>query len=116
LAILFSVVLAIALGVTGLATHAAIADSERSAMESQLADEASQLIASTDLLQRNDVAYAAPPEDTISRIYTFNEVCTPTGIKRQLKVKQQFQNAVLDGKALPLSEAGFAAVLNGKNW
>ena len=116
LAILFSFVLAIALGVTGLATHAAIADSERSAMESQLANEASQLIASTDLLQRNDVAYAPPAEDTISRIYTFNEVCTPTGTKRQMRVKQQFKTAILDGKALPLSEAGFAAVLDGKNW
>lgn len=116
LAILFSVVLAIALGVTGLATHAAIADSERMAMESQLANEASQLIASADLLQRNDVAYAPPADDTISLIYTFEEVCTPTGIKRQMRVKQLFQSAVSNGKALPLSEAGFAAVLDGKNW
>ena len=110
LAILFSIVLAIALGVTGLATHAAIADSEQNAMESQMAIEASQLIASTDLLQRNDVPYGVAQQDTITRISTFTEVCTPTGIKRRL------QNAISNGKALPLSEAGFAAVLEGKNW
>jgi signal transduction histidine kinase len=113
LAILFSTLLAIVLGVTGLATHAAIAGSERNAMESQLASEASQLIASTDLLQRNDVPFATPleaPQDTITRISTFTEVCTPTGIKRRL------QSAIQRGDALPLSEAGFDAVLQGRNW
>lgn len=111
LAILFSMLLAIVLGVTGLATHAAIAGSEREAMQSQLATEASQLIASTDLLQRSDVPYLETPEDdTITRISTFAEVCTPTGIKRQLL------RAISRGDALPISDAGFAAVLDGRNW
>ena len=111
LAILFSTLLAIVLGVTGLATHAAIAGSERTAMESQLASEASQLIASADLLQRNDVPYAVSPQDTITRLAKFNnEVCTPTGIRRQLI------GAISRGEALPMSDAGFAAVLEGKSW
>lgn len=112
LALLFSLVLIVALAASGLGVHVAVQHMTRDAMARELETQAQQLIASNPL-QTTDARPRTINEDTataFARLQTFIPGCP---IEDEEALIEQY---AFDGHMLPLSNAGILAVQSGRPW
>ena len=134
LALVLSLMLMATLGGFGFAAHWTLSQRSYSQMKSSLAGDANaiakRLLASADLVQRNDAAYAEtaladadvalPIEslnpNTLTKTPSFASVCPIPVANATTALQQRLQDAVNTGEAFPVSATGFAAILRGQSW
>lgn len=112
LALLFSIVLSIALAGFGLGVHVAVQRMSHEAMVRELHTQAQQLIASNPL-QTTDVRPRTINEDTataFARLQTFIPGCP---LEDEEALIEQY---AFDGHMLPISGDGILAVQSGRSW
>lgn len=112
LALLFSLVLLVALTAFGLGVHVAVQRMTRESMVRELESQAQQLIAANPL-QTTDVRPRTINEDSVTafaRLQTFIAGCP---IEDEEALIEQY---AFDGHMLPISNAGILAVQSGQSW
>jgi len=118
LSLTLSTIFAAIVAVLGLAVNIAVAQTARTALESALIKKALALVAAhpqtsislTVADESRDPEHGQPVNPFLTSVQFVNTTCAPGGITQCLRA------SIARSEALPVSDAGFAALRLGKSW
>ena len=118
LSLTLSAMLVVVLVALGIAINAAVAQSTRASLETALEKKATALVASNPSASvplafaddSQDPEHSVPTNAVLNSVQLFEKVCSLDNIGRIMR------SAIVRGDALPMSEAGLSALVQGKPW